>query len=155
MKKIVLPVLTVIFCQSVFCQTTSPQVNEEFKKLNWLEGTWNRTNAKPGRSGHERWIKLSDREWQGFGVSMKGSDTSFVEKLKLVIKEDNIYYVADVPGNKEPVYFKLIQISATGFICENPQHDFPKKIEYSLEGTKLKATISGNDRSIAYLFEKG
>jgi hypothetical protein len=151
MKKLFL-VAFVFFCfQNLSAQTSA---NIDFKKLDWLEGTWIRTNAKPGRSGHERWVKISDTEMHGWGVSMKGNDTSFVEKIKLVVKDDNIYYVADVPENKEPVYFKLIEITDNSFICENPQHDFPKRIEYRSEGTKLKATISGNERSIEYLFER-
>ena len=58
----------------------------------------------------------------------------YVEKLKLVIKDNNIYYVADVPENKHPVDFKLIEISEMTFTCENPEHDFPKRIRYQEEG---------------------
>jgi len=47
---------------------------------------------------------------------MKGSDTAFVEKLKLVIKNDNICYVADITENKEPVYFKLTSITDHSFV---------------------------------------
>ncbi len=151
MKKVICISLLAFCFQNLFAQTST---DNTFQKLRWLEGTWTRTNAKPGRSGHERWIKLSETEMQGWGVSMKGNDTSFVEKIKVVMKEGNIYYVADVPENKEPLYFKLIDITDNGFTCENPQHDFPKRIEYRLEGTKLKATISANDRSIEYLFER-
>jgi hypothetical protein len=39
-------------------------------------------------------------------------------KFKLVIKDNNIYYVADVPENKQPVDFKLIEISEMAFTCE-------------------------------------
>ena len=52
--------------------------NEDFKKLDWLEGTWTRTNAKPGRPAHEKWHKISSSEWSGLGVNMKGNDTAFV-----------------------------------------------------------------------------
>jgi hypothetical protein len=77
-----------------------------------------------------------------------------VEKLKLVIKDDNIYYVADIAENKEPVYFKLTTITGNSFVCENPQHDFPKMISYQKDGNKIKATISGDGKSFEYLFEK-
>ena len=126
----------------------------EFKKLQWLEGTWARTNAKPGRSGYERWVKTSDTEWRGWGVSMSGKDTAFVEKLKLVIRDNTINYVADVPENKEPVYFKFTELTDDHFTCENPGHDFPKKITYERTGDKLKAVISGDGKSIEYWFEK-
>ncbi|WP_315820030.1 hypothetical protein [Paraflavitalea speifideaquila] len=62
--------------------------------------------------------------------------------------------MADVPQNKEPVYFKLTAITKDGFTCENPNHDFPKKIDYKLDGNKLRATISGDGKAIDYLFER-
>jgi hypothetical protein len=152
MKKILLLALSTFYFLNIYCQ--SSKVDEDFKKFDWLKGTWIRTNAKPGRSGNERWIKVSETEWQGFGLTMKGSDTAQLEKLKLVIKDNAIYYVADVPENKQIVYFKITEISENGFICENPEHDFPKRISYQKEGDKLKATISGNGKSIEYFFER-
>jgi len=127
---------------------------QKLKKLFWLEGTWNRTNVKAGRTASERWVKTDQGEFQGWGVSMNGPDTSFVEKLKIITKDNEVYYVADVSGNKELTYFKFTELTAAGFVCEDPEHDFPKKISYQVNGTKLKATISGNGKSIDYLFEK-
>jgi hypothetical protein len=120
----------------------------------WLNGKWNRTNAKPGRSGMEQWKKISATELQGEGINLKGVDTVFVERLKIILKESQLYYVADITGNKEPVYFKFTNVTPNGFVCENPQHDFPKKIVYAVEDNKLKATISGDGKQIDYLFEK-
>jgi hypothetical protein len=85
---------------------------------------------------------------------MQGEDTVFVEKIKIVVKDRELYYVADVPENKEPVYFKIVELGTTGFVCENPAHDFPKKISYQLSGADLKAQISGDGKSIDYLFTK-
>jgi hypothetical protein len=152
MKRSFLISALLIMTGTIYSQ--SQPVMGDFKKFDWLEGTWNRTDVKPGHSEHERWEKLSDTEWQGFGVTMKGKDTAFVEKLKLVIKDDNIYYAADVAENKGIVYFKLTEIAQDSFVCENPEHDFPKKIAYQKDGSKIKATISGNGKSIDYWFEK-
>jgi len=135
-------------------QSSSHKITDNFKKLDWLEGVWTRSNVKPGRSAHESWQKISTTEWKGFGVNMKGTDTAFLEKLKIIIKEETIYYVADIAENKEPVYFKLTAISDNGFVCENLQHDFPKTIAYQKDGNKIKATISGDGKSIDYFFEK-
>lgn len=137
----------------VICQN-SKNSQQDLKKLSWLEGTWNRTNVKPGRSGHERWVLKGDM-MQGWGVSMNGTDTSFVEKIKILWKNGELHYVADVPENQQPVYFKLTTVTDTGFVCENPEHDFPKAISYQREGTKLKATISGNGKAMDFYFEKG
>lgn len=122
--------------------------------LTWLLGSWNRTNAKQGRSGLELWTKISDKEFTGKGINLKGTDTTFIEKLKLISRDNKIYYVADVPENKEPVLFEMTAQSGTHVAFENPKHDFPKKITYDLDGNKLKATISGNGKSIDYWFER-
>lgn len=130
-------------------QSKAQSVNDLF----WLTGMWNRTHVKPERTAHERWIRTKEG-LQGWGVSMNGTDTSFVEKLRIVTKDNALYYVADVPENKESTWFLITEVSATSFTCENPYHDFPKKIVYQLNGNKLKATVSGNGKSIDYFFER-
>jgi hypothetical protein len=148
-------ILVLLFLFLITYNESNAQVTaKDFSKLEWLTGEWNRTNTKVGMSGIEKWIKNSDSELQGRGISLKGVDTSFVEKTKLIIKDNSIYYVADVPENKQLVYFKLTAITNNSFTCENPQHDFPKKITYNKDGFILKATISGNGKSIDYLFER-
>ena len=145
----------IILCTSLYSAAQKNEaVTGNFKKLQWLAGEWNRTNARPGRSGLEKWVINSATEMQGWGITMKEKDTLLVEKAKLLVKDNDIYYVADVPENKEPVFFKLTSISEDGFVCENPLHDFPKIISYKREQGKLKATISGNGKSFDYLFEK-
>jgi hypothetical protein len=141
-------IITICFIKS------NAQTANDFGKLQWLIGEWIRINAKPGMSGVEKWISNSPVELQGWGINMKGNDTTFIEKTKLVIKDNEIYYVADVAGNKAPVFFKLTSMKENGFTCENMQHDFPKKIIYLRDGNLLKATISGDGKSIDYLFEK-
>src|SRR6478735_7936691 len=80
---------------------------DDFKKLNWLVGTWNRTNSKPGRTGVEQWKQLSSNELIGTGATLHEKDTLFTEKLRIIIKDNYIVYVADVPENQKLVYFKL------------------------------------------------
>jgi len=135
-------------------QSTSVVTASEFDKLRWLEGSWDRTGMQPGKTAHERWFISSDGKYNGYGVSMNGRDTSFLEKLAIEIKDGKIYYVADVPENKGVVYFLFTELSETGFVCENAEHDFPKKISYSLSGKELKAQISGKDQKIDFLFYK-
>ena len=147
---------SIIFCLFIFCcgVSKSQSTAADFNKLQWLTGEWNRTNAKPGRSGIEKWVMSSSTELQGTGINMRGSDTALIEKIKIIVRDNNIYYAADVPGNKSIVLFKFTRITDNEFVCENPDHDFPKQIAYIRDGTKLKATISGNGKTIDYLFEK-
>ena len=135
-------------------QCSFAQVSSDLKKLSWLEGKWERTNTKPGKKGFEIWTKVSATEWKGKGVSLTGADTTFVEKLKLIVKDGTPYYVADVPENQKEVLFRFTTLTENSFVCENLQHDFPKKISYQRDGDKLKAVISGDGKSIEYLFVK-
>ncbi len=153
MKRIFCFLLFLAFLQTGWAQTNVVTA-ADFHKLKWLEGAWNRTNLKPGSSAHESWTRISDKELKGQGVTLKGKDTAFVEKISIIVKDNALYYVADVPHNKQPVYFKFTAITADGFVCENPEHDFPKKIEYRQEGSILKATISGNGKAIPFVFER-
>jgi len=148
---------TLVFFLALFCCSSvlsGQPTAQHFNTLSWLEGTWKRTNAKPGRSGIEQWKKISDTEWHGQGVNLKGTDTTFVEKMKLITKDGNIFFVADVPENKGEVYFKLTELSEKSFTCENAQHDFPKKIIYERNGNAVKAIISGYGKAMEYLFER-
>lgn len=149
--QIILPLLLLYCPARSYSQTkTEPNLN----KLNWLIGTWQRTNTKPGQTSLETWRRISSEKFTGFGISMKGADTVFSEKLELVVKSDTVYYVADIAENKEPTFFKLTAITANGFVCENTAHDFPKKITYYLSGNAIKATISGGAKSIDFDFIK-
>ncbi len=135
-------------------KVSNVSVDKQFSMLVWLTGEWTRTNAKPGRSGFETWKKHSETEYIGSGINMRGNDTTFVEKLRIILKDGVIYYVADVPQNNSAILFAATEISANSVTFENPQHDFPKKIVYRLDGSVLKATISGDGKAIDYLFTK-
>ena len=151
MKKLLL-LLTMAFLfisNDSFCQSSD---KNELSDLNWLVGQWERQGMKPGKSGHERWEPAAGNMMHGWGVSFQGQDTTFVEKLKIVKKDNSVYYVADVPENQTPALFLMTEISADGFVCENPDHDFPKKISYKREGDILNATISGDGKEVIFKF---
>ena len=90
----------------------------------------------------------------GFGVALQGKDTVFVEKLKIISEGADLFYVADVVENPQPVRFRFTEMTDTGFICENLNHDFPKRIEYQRSEKILEVTISGDGRSVDFIFEK-
>ena len=135
-------------------QQATNKHRDDFEKLQWLSGEWRRTNIRPGRSGNEIWERRSNNEWAGVGLTLSGKDTVILERLKIIVTDTGVYYVADIAENKTPVYFQMTAISENGFTCENPEHDFPTKIIYSRKGTELNAVIYGNGKSIEYNFQK-
>lgn len=130
---------------------TFSSIAQSVDDFSWLEGTWQRQNTKPGSSAFETWNQ-SEGMLSGMGVTLKGTDTVFIEKLKIVNQKDTWYYVAEVSHNAAPTYFKITSFGKEGFVCENPDHDFPKKIVYALEDDRLIATISGDGKSIPFTF---
>lgn len=149
-QKLLLIVMLIMSTIAVHAQ----DVEQNFKKLNWLNGTWESTNVKNGQTAQESWKFETARKLVGAGITKKGAQIVFEEKLQLLIKDNQIYYVADVATSKQPTWFKLTKLTDTSFVCENPEHDFPKKIAYQLNGNKLLATISGNGKSIDFNFVK-
>ena len=141
-------IILFIATTTLFAQSKQTDVSA----VQWLVGEWTHTNAKPGRSGVEIWSKISQAELKGSGISLRGSDTTFVEKLRIITKDGGLFYAADVPENKGEVLFRITELKDESFVCENPQHDFPKKITYTLTGTQLRVIVSGGDKSIEYLF---
>jgi Domain of unknown function (DUF6265) len=154
MNRILLAILLLFHIANVQAQKNSPEIEEQFRSLKWLEGTWERINLKPGLTASESWRMEAPYKLIGLGVTMKGNDTAFLEKIQIRIKGNNLYYIADVRENQAPVDFKFTSLSASGFVCENPEHDFPKKIEYRLNGSNLAVIISANGKSQDYLFVK-
>ncbi len=157
MKRVLLGLLllsTFQLCAIAQSNIEAP-TKKDFKQLKWISGQWSRTNVREGQTANETWTKVSEYLYEGIGVSMKGSDTTFVEKLRIELKDNAIFYVADVRENASPTYFKITQLSETGFTSENPEHDFPKVIDYQLKHKTLTVIISdGDQKKMGFIFEK-
>lgn len=111
------------------------------KKLDWLIGKWEGIQGQG--IYHEEWDKISEGEITGTACTIRNGEISNIEKLKIYSNEDEVFYIAEVEHNANPVSFALTCSDATTLIFENPLHDFPKKITYEKKGNALIATIEG------------
>lgn len=148
--------LFLVLCLSL---ALSPGLNAQehhntLSDLEWMLGTWIRQNSKPGELQQERWWKISDQEFRGVGVVTRDSDTVFVEKLGIILEDGGIYYVADVPENPAPVYFKFTRLDKHAFVSENPEHDAPQRIAYDLENQQMRVGVSWDGGGFEALFER-
>lgn len=145
----------IILCLLPFSLTIQAQQKAySLENFTWLEGNWERQGMKEGTSAVEFWA-LGENHLTGKGISLRGTDTTFVEGLSIQIKEGTTYYIADVPGNDAPTFFEVKSISETGFISENLKHDFPKRIQYILSDNLLTVVISdGGNKKITFTFTK-
>jgi len=137
----------------LFGNSLQAQSLAEFGVFEWLVGAWDNMRVKPGETAGEVW-EMNPEYLSGKGFTIRGADTVFIEHLKIMQRDGDFFYVATVSHNPAPVFFKMTEISATGFVSENPQHDFPKKIEYDLREGILTATISAGTKQIPFRFQR-
>ncbi|MFY0630768.1 MAG: hypothetical protein JXR05_10335 [Flavobacteriaceae bacterium] len=122
---------------------------EKLKKPDFLLGYWVRTNDKP----NQRTIEIWNPDFTGIGFTTQQNDTIFKEIISIIKKNDALYL--QVEGvNEKPTLFKFTSQTATSFICENPENEFPKKINYYKESDTLKASVSNDDFSVEFSFVK-
>lgn len=110
----------------------------------WLLGTWEQKTPK--RTVYETWKHSNDSIYSGKSYLLKGKDTIVLETISLLQTSETLYYIPTV-GNQNssmPVHFKLISSLGKQLVFENPKHDFPQKITYTLiTSDSLLAEISG------------
>ncbi|MES2590418.1 MAG: DUF6265 family protein [Bacteroidota bacterium] len=128
------------FTLIIFTACNKP--NADIKQFKWLEGKWE--GNYNGMQTFEEWQPLKDNVMAGIGGMISNKDTMFVEKVKIEIQNGELYYVATVPENPEPVPFRLIKSVNNSTTFENPEHDFPQRIIYTQNADgSLYSSIEG------------
>lgn len=146
--------LSVLLLAAMTTATAGEQVADTpIVAFHWLLGKWTRVDLPGGRSGDEQW-RTQDSALIGVGSSYREGALRFREQLRIVAEGDDVFYVADVPGNPAPVKFRLIARDGQSAVFENLQHDYPQRITYRRDGSRLIATTSGNGREERFLFER-
>lgn len=123
--------------------------------LQRLNGTWKRF----GEPQYEKWAVDSSAALRGEGFRQNPDGAlKTTEFLRIVRQDDgNIVYQATVPDQNDgaTVDFPMTFFTTNSWSFENPEHDFPQKIEYWFQDERtLKITISGNGESTALRYDK-
>ncbi|ESU22744.1 hypothetical protein FEDK69T_20040 [Flavobacterium enshiense DK69] len=117
---------------------------DELEKADWLLGEWGNTSAEGNLT--ETWKQENDSTFVGESFITAAIDTVFHENVVLQQKNDSLFYNVTVKGqnNDKPVAFYMTTANDEQVVFENPKHDFPNKITYSLiSSDSLVAEISG------------
>lgn len=125
----------------------------DLQRMDWLTGTWQRTDLSAGRSGYEQW-RRDGEGFSGVGVARQRTETVFEETLRIELRDGAIVYVAGVAHNPAPVEFRLTDLDDDGFVFENPAHDFPQVIAYRRDGDLLQVRVSAGDRASEFRFKR-
>jgi hypothetical protein len=109
----------------------------------------------------EEWSRLNDSTYTGKSYMITATDSISLESIVLKKEGNDIFYIPTVKGqnNDQPVKFKLTSSSPNQLVFENPAHDFPQKITYTLESensllAEISGVINGQQRSRKFPMKK-
>lgn len=114
------------------CGENKKDKQETVGRFGWLNGSW--AMKESDGTVTEQWKQVNDSLMEGSSDFIKGDSVIPFEKIRMFRRGNEFYYEAKAAGqnNEKPVEFKLSSFSDSGFVAENPQHDFPKRITYRL-----------------------
>ena len=117
----------------------------------WMAGRW--CSDADAQRIEEVWLAPAGGLMIGMGRTMAPNRRTEFEFLRVELRDGVPTYLAQ-PQGAPPVAFKLTQSTDSSVRFENPQHDFPQRIEYRRTGGALHAEIAGprqgRERVIAF-----
>jgi hypothetical protein len=114
-------------------------------RVEWLAGTW--VGATGTSAFEERWTPPGGGSMLAVARSLRNGIMNSFEFLCIVQRHGGLVYTAMPNGRQPATDFTLTRIEPTSVTFENPAHDFPKMIRYTLgqDGT-LEALVSGSEK---------
>ncbi|MDX2114787.1 MAG: DUF6265 family protein [Planctomycetota bacterium] len=122
--------------------------------LSWMAGSW----AGPHDGGviEEHWMLPSGGAMMGMSRLVVNDRALFFEFLRIEERADGaVVYVAQPRGRCPAVEFTLTAVEVGSATFENPAHDNPRRIRYTLsnDGATLTARTEGVEKGAAAVHE--
>ena len=160
MKKVVSRInLAIVLIFTLGCggEVYRVEKESELQKLDWLLGTWQRESKD--QVLYETWRRVSNHTLEGDSYAVADRDTVFTEFLRIEQFGDSIFYPAKISDNEYSVPFKLVSLAGSSVVFENPNHDFPQRISYSLmsDGSphaRAEGLSNGEESGLDFRFTK-
>jgi hypothetical protein len=136
-------------------RAASPPAPVTLDRLTWMLGSW--VTAGEAWQTFEHWERVGQDVFRGVGGSRDLPDGSarVMETLHLLHIDGELFYLAKVKENPLPVAFRLTELAGDRAVFENPDHDFPTRLEYMRGGDgAMSVRVSGSD-DVSYTLELG
>ncbi len=126
----------------IFAGTAPPLQAASVSDLAWLAGCWASMDGEAG-SG-EQWMPPAGGTLLGTSRTVRNGRTVAYEFLQIrEIEPGKIAYIA-LPSGQSETIFPLAKAGEREAVFENPEHDFPQRVIYKLDGDGvLRASIEG------------
>jgi hypothetical protein len=135
----------IFLCASFLVLLSAGTNSDKMDSFKWLVGTWSMKTSEG--TIMETWLPMSDTMFSGQStMRKKTTEVVPLESVRLVCRNKEYYYIPTVKGqnNNAPVEFKITSVTKNSFTAENENHDFPKRIRYTLfKKDSLHAVIDG------------
>ena len=122
--------------------------------VSWMEGTW--VSSVGARIVEERWTPPGGGTMLAVSRTLSGERLVEFEYLRIVERDGSLVYIAQ-PNGRPPTEFPLTRVDGRHVTFENPEHDFPKMVEYAAKPDgSLEASISGAgvERRMSWTFTR-
>lgn len=128
----------------------------DFHLLDKLQGTWKMNTRKS--TIVESWSRVNDSTWSGKTWRIVGADSALQQTMLLTRRGNDMYFMPVYEGHQPtvPVRLRLRVLKPVGFVAEDLNNDFPRKITYRFKDTRhLDARVEGmRDGTIEeYIFQ--
>jgi hypothetical protein len=126
--------------------TLKPVAAGTIAQMAWLAGTW--SGSVGAGTVEERWTPAAGGSMISVGRTLRNGGMPAFEFICIVERNGGLVYSAMPNGRQPATDFAMTKIDATSVTFENPEHDFPKMIRYSLRPDgMLEAIVSGDTGS--------
>ena len=120
-------------------------VRIDLRLLAWLAGCWR--DERGGRTYEEQWMAPGGGLMLGMSRTLRGDTLVEYELLRLERRSDGSADYVAMPSGQASAAFRIVEITDSLAVFENPEHDFPQRILYRrLADGSLVARIEGADR---------
>jgi hypothetical protein len=110
------------------------------RRFEWLSGHW--CGEHDGELLEEHWLPPNGDLALGVGRTIRNGRTTSHEFLRIHTR-DGATHLTAIHDGQPPTAFKLTASGMDWARFENPEHDFPKRIEYRRVPSGLHAEIAG------------
>lgn len=145
-KILFLGILTLGACNQHAEKPAAEKKHGLMDRISWLNGSW-MMQDKEGIITEE-WHRINDSLMEGRSDFLTGDTVIPFETIRIYNVRDTFFYEAKAAGqnNEQPVAFAITSSSDSGFVAENPLHDFPQKISYRLVNRdSIHAFVEGGE----------
>ena len=115
----------------------------DIDRLGWLAGCWAYDGAEPGSGEH--WTGPAGGTMFATSRTIRNGKTIAFEYLRIEEDSTGRLQLVASPSGQATTTFSLLRLEDGEVAFENPQHDFPQRIIYKLDGAdRLLGRIEGD-----------